>query len=123
MSASPQGQEDLVTIKAATEHLLPPNTKKTGVDRTQANSNRSRVDAEICALTDEIDALHARIHVLHQGFDTGVDVDGFARQYMQDLHVYNDLKDAAVHLLGLLARASECTAREMYARFGVEPDD
>ena len=44
------------------------------------------------------------------------------RNYLNLMHDYNDLKDLASAYLGHLATLKQCTVRELYKDYGLDPE-
>ena len=45
------------------------------------------------------------------------------RKYLNLMHDYNDMKDLASAYMGHLATLKQCTVRELYKQYGLDPEN
>ncbi len=48
------------------------------------------------------------------------ELNALAMRKIEALHRYNEVKDLAQKLLGMLAEMSQCSVRDLHKQFGVE---
>jgi hypothetical protein len=69
-------------------------------------------------------SLNFNLHIyLNDSISSVTDGEKAMKEHIQELHDYNDLKDAGQALLGRLAEIEGITTRDMYKRYNLETDD